>query len=85
LVRVAGKSHLLKDSHAKSAAEILKEGIELRNRLVIDDDPKKSAQNIGKRVAAIVDKLNALPEIHGREYYQISQRCRELLGILRAR
>ncbi len=85
IVRIAGKSHLLKTSQTQSAAEVLKKGIDLRNQLIIDGDPEKTYNNIKKRAFEIIDIWESGEQPRGKEFYQLERRFDELLDILRRR
>jgi hypothetical protein len=85
MVRIAGKSHLLKTSPNQSAAEVLKMGIDLRNRLIVDGDPEKTYNNIKKRAFEIIDIWEKGEQPRGKEFYQLERRFDELLDILRRR
>jgi hypothetical protein len=85
MVRIAGKSHLLKTSPNQSAAEVLKMGIDLRNRLIVDGDPEKTYNNIKKRAFEIIDIWENGEQPRGKEFYQLEKRFDELLDILRRR
>lgn len=85
MVRIAGKSHLLKTSQNQPAAEILKKGIDLRNQLIIDGDPEKTYNNIKKRVFEIIDMWESGELLRGKDFYELDKRFDELLGILKRR
>jgi hypothetical protein len=85
MVRIAGKSHLLKTSQNQSAAEVLKMGIDLRNKLIVDGDPEKTYNNIKKRAFEIIDIWEKGEQPRGKEFYQLERRFDELLDILRRR
>ncbi|HEX2957419.1 MAG TPA: DUF349 domain-containing protein [Chitinispirillaceae bacterium] len=85
MVRIAGKSHLLKTSQNHSAAEVLKMGIDLRNQLIVDGDPEKTYNNIKKRAFEIIDIWESGEQLRGKEFYQLERRFDELLDILRRR
>jgi hypothetical protein len=83
LVRIAGKSNMLKTSQTQSTAEILKKGIELRDRLVVDGDPQKTYNNIKKRAFEIIDIWESWEELNSNVFYQLDRRFDELLRILK--
>jgi hypothetical protein len=85
MVRIAGKSHLLKTSQNQSAAEVLKKGIDLRNQLIVDSDPEKTYNNIKKRAFEIIDIWEKGEQPRSKEFYQLERRFDELLDILRRR
>lgn len=85
LIRIAGKTHLLKNTEVESSAEILKKGIALRNEIDVEGDPKKTADNIYWQVSDIVDMWNRGTPSSGKEYHRLSKRFNELLDILRER
>jgi len=85
MVRIAGKSDFLKTSQKQSAAEVLKKSIDLRNRLVIDDDQEKTYNNIKKRALEIIDIWEKGEQPRTKEFYQLERRFDELLDILKRR
>jgi hypothetical protein len=85
MVRIAGKSHLLKTPQNQSAAEVLKMGIDLRNKLIVDGDPEKTYNNIKKRAFEIIDIWENGEQPRGKEFFQLERRFDELLDILRRR
>lgn len=85
MVRIAGKSHLLKTSQKQSAAEILKKGIDLRSQLIVDGDPEKTYNNIRKRAFEIIDIWESGEQLRGKDFYDLDRRFDELLGILKRR
>jgi hypothetical protein len=85
MVRIAGKSHLLKTSQNQSAAEILKKGIDLRNQLVVDGDQEKTYNNIKKRALEIIDIWEDGEQLRGKDFYELDKRFDELLEILKRR
>jgi hypothetical protein len=83
LVRIAGKSNLLKTSQTQSAAEMLKKGIELQERLVVEGDPQKTYNNIKKRAFEIIDIWENGGMSNSKASYELDRRFDELLGILK--
>ena len=85
LVRISGKSHLLKNLDTESSGEILKKGIDLKNELDVEGDPKKTAENIRNRAFDIIDKLNKDTSHAGKEQYRLFRKFDELINILQLR
>jgi hypothetical protein len=83
LVRIAGKNDMLKTSQTQSAAEILKKGIELRERLVVDGDPEKTYNNIKMRAFEIIDIWESEEILKSKAVYQLEKRFDDLLSILK--
>jgi hypothetical protein len=82
LVRIAGKGHMLKTDETQSAAEILKKGMELRDKYEVTNDPQKTYENIRKRAQQIIDIWDSGEQGNNRENYQLNRQFDSLLRIL---
>lgn len=85
LVRLAGKRQSVNSYGNESAAEILKRGIDLRNKLVVEGDQRKTSDNINRYLDEIIKKWEKYPDIRNNESFQVERKFQDLLRLIRSR